>query len=102
MPHSAVLPGSRAPRLRSVRAPGPRGGDLCGLAGSFFPFAVTRDERLAKGDPRLSLEERYGDHRGFVDAVRAATIRSVARRVLLQEDADKIVATAQESDVLKP
>ena len=80
---------------------GPRGRDLCALTGSFFPFARTRDERLASGDPRLSLEERYGDHAGFVAAVRRAAEDSVGRRILLQEDADVIIRMAEESDILR-
>ena len=80
---------------------GPRGGDLCGLTGSFFPFARTRAERETNGDPRLSLEERYGDHAGFVAAVRRAADESVARRILLPEDVEVIVRMAEESDVLR-
>ena len=85
----------------NVYAAGPRGNDLCGLTGSFFPFARTQAEREANGDPRLSLEERYGDHAGFVDAVRRAADESVARRLLLPEDAEVIVRMAEESDVLR-
>ena len=85
----------------NLLAPGPRGRDLCSLTGSFFPFARTRAERLAGGDPRLSLEERYGDHAGFVAAVRDAADESVARRLLLPEDAEVLVGMAEESDVLR-
>ncbi len=85
----------------NLLAPGPRGRDLCSLTGSFFPFARTRAERLASGDPRLSLEERYGDHAGFVAAVRDAADESVARRLLLSEDAEVLVGMAEESDVLR-
>ena len=42
----------------NLRAPGPRGKDLCGLSGAFFPFAETEAERVANGDPRPSLEPR--------------------------------------------
>ena len=85
----------------NLYAAGPRGRDLCGLTGAFFPFARTRAERLASGDPRLSLEERYGDHAGFVDAVRRAAEDSVARRILLQEDADVLIGMAEDSDILR-
>ena len=85
----------------NLLAPGPRGRDLCSLTGSFFPFARTRAERLANGDPRLSLEERYGDHAGFVAAVRRAADESVAGRLLLSEDAEVLVGMAEESDVLR-
>ncbi len=85
----------------NLHAVGPRGRDLCSLTGSFFPFARTRAERMASGDPRLSLEERYGDHAGFVSAVRRAADESVARRFLLPEDAAVLVRMAEESDVLR-
>ena len=85
----------------NLHAAGPRGRDLCSLTGSFFPFARTRAERMASGDPRLSLEERYEDHAGFVEAVRQAADESVARRLLLPEDAEVLVRMAEESDVLR-
>ena len=62
---------------------------------------TTLEERLENGDPRRSLEERYGDHAGFVEAVRRAAARSVANRVLLEDDATAIIALAQDSDILK-
>ena len=67
----------------NLRAAGHRGTDLCGLSGGFIALANTKAERLAKGDPRLSLEERYRDHDGFVTAVERATRRLVRRRRLL-------------------
>jgi len=85
----------------NLLTPGPRGHDLCGLNGSFFPFATTLEERLENGDPRLSLEERYGDHEGFVEAVQRAATRSVTNRTLLEEDAQTIIQMAEASDVLR-
>ena len=85
----------------NLRAPGPRGRDLCGLSGSFIPFAKTQADRLASGDPRPSLEERYGDHAGFVDAVRRATEQSVQRRFLREEDARITVEMAEASNILR-
>ena len=85
----------------NLYAAGPRGRDLCSLTGAFFPFARTRAERMASGDPRLSLEERYGDHAGFVSAVRRAAGESVARRLLLPEDAEVLIRMAEESDILR-
>jgi hypothetical protein len=84
----------------NLRAPGPRGMDLCGLSGAFFPFAETRADRVASGDPRRSLQERYGDHAGFVAAVERATADLLAQRFLLAEDAEVIIGLAKESDVL--
>lgn len=86
----------------NVRREGCRAGDLCGLEGAFVPFARTKADRLASGDPRLSLEERYGDHAGFVAAVRAAADDLVQARFMLPADAQAWIAAAGESDVLKP
>jgi hypothetical protein len=69
--------------------------------GIFIPFAETLAERLANGDPRLSLEERYGTHEGYVAAVKAAAEDLVAKRYLLPEDAATLIAEAEASDVLK-
>lgn len=76
-------------------------GHNCGLVGGFVPFARTKAERVAAGDPRSSLEERYGNHDGYVAAVRAAAARQVRDRFLLQEDADRLIAQAEASDVLR-
>jgi hypothetical protein len=70
------------------------------LAVGFIPFAKTRESRVASKDPRLSLEERYGDHAGFVRRVREVVIQQVAQGWLLQEDADRLVKQAEESTVL--
>jgi hypothetical protein len=75
--------------------------DLCFLVGTFSPFAKTKKERQASGDPRLSLEERYGDPAGYVAAVKAAADELVNQRLLLQEEADGYVARAQESSIVK-
>ena len=85
----------------NVRADGRREGNLCGLTGSFLPFAKTRAEREAAGDPRLSLEERYTDHQGYVDAVRRATEELMRERFLLAEDAERLVQSAEASDALR-
>ena len=47
--------------------------DECSAMGSFIPFARTKDERVASGDPRLSLEERYGTHSRYAELVRQAS-----------------------------
>jgi hypothetical protein len=85
----------------NVRAPGHRPPNLCGLTGSFFPFAASKAERQASGDPRKSLEERYKDHAGFVKAVKKASKELVNERFLLQEDADAFIRAAETSDVLR-
>ncbi|HVR52734.1 MAG TPA: alpha/beta hydrolase domain-containing protein [Pseudorhodoferax sp.] len=74
--------------------------DQAHLVGSHFPLTKTREERLAKGDPRLSLQERYGSQDGYVAAVRAAAADLVARRFMLPEDASAAIAAAQSRAVL--
>lgn len=76
-------------------------GDIQALGGGFIPFAKTKAQRLAAGDPRLSLEERYGTHEAYVARVKAAASRAVAERFLLQDDADRLVAQAEQSKVLR-
>jgi hypothetical protein len=67
-----------------------------------IPFAKTEAERLASGDPRLSLEERYGTHEGYVAAVEAAAANAVAQGFLLPDDAQSLIERAQASNVLLP
>jgi hypothetical protein len=74
-------------------------GDQCAGTGSFIPFAETRAERLAAGDPRLSLEERYPSHAAYVNAVRRAADDLVRERLLLRADADEIVQRAEGSAI---
>ena len=69
--------------------------------GSSIPFARTKAERLASGDPRPSLEERYGTHETYVAKVRAAAERLVRGRYLLKDDAERLIAQAEASKVLK-
>jgi hypothetical protein len=72
-----------------------------GFAGGFIPFARTKEERLRKGDPRPSLEERYRDHAGYVAAVKAAAADLQKGRFLLADDAARLVREAEASDVLR-
>ncbi len=83
------------------KASGYDAGGYCNLFGGTIPFAKTKAEREAAGDPRLSLEERYIDHAGFVAKVRAAVAQQQAQGWLLPEDAARIIADAEASSVLK-
>lgn len=76
-------------------------GSGCGFVGGFVPFARTEAERRASGDPRPSLQARYRDHAGFVARVRTVAAEQVKAGWLLPDDADKLVAQAQASDVLR-
>jgi Alpha/beta hydrolase domain len=76
-------------------------GQICNYVGGMIPFARTAAERRSNGDPRLSLEERYGNHAGYVAAVRKATERAMVARFLLQEDAQRLIQQAEASKVLR-
>ncbi len=67
-------------------------GYICGLNGAFIPFARTRAERLAAKDPRLSIEERYGNREGFMKAATASIDNAIAQRFLLPMQRDAILA----------
>lgn len=76
-------------------------GQIQALGGGYIPFAKTKAERTASGDPRLSLEERYGTHDNYVARVKAAAERLVQERFLLPDDAARLIAQAQQSSVLR-
>jgi hypothetical protein len=76
-------------------------GQGCGFQGGYIPFAKTKAEREAAKDPRLSLEERYGTHDGFVAKVKTAAAELEKEGFLLPDDAQRIVKQAEESNVLK-
>jgi len=76
------------------RAPYPEG-ELCDRDGSYRPFAATRVEREAAGDPRPSLAERYGDHAGYVLRFEAYAETLVRSRLLLAEDAAQLIDRAR-------
>ena len=80
------------------RADGYDQGHGCGFAGGFIPFARTIRERIARNDPRPSLEERYGSVDVFVERVREAVRRQQAAGFLLPDDAARLIAQAQSTD----
>jgi hypothetical protein len=83
----------------NIRKAGFSEGDSCDLTGAFIPFFKTKAERVAAGDPRLSLEERYPTHAQYVAAVIAAANDLVSQRLLLSEDAASIISAAQAAAV---
>jgi hypothetical protein len=85
----------------NITAGGFHAGQNCNYYGGMVPFARTKAERDANRDPRPSLEERYGSHAGFVEAVRKATEKVKASGFLLQRDAERLIREAEASNVLK-
>jgi len=78
------------PRHPETGAPG----DLMSMMGSTLIFPRTRAERERSGDPRRSIEERYGSRTAYLDKVREAAQKLIAARHVLAEDLDAIVERA--------
>jgi hypothetical protein len=72
------------------------GGDnqLLVFAGATFPFALTRRQREAAGDPRPSIEERYASREAYLAAVRRAGDALARQRYMLQDDIEVCVQAA--------
>ena len=69
-------------------------GQILGNTGSTIPFAATRAQREADGDPRPSLEERYATREGYLEQAAAAAKALVSQDYLLEEDRDIVAADA--------
>lgn len=67
---------------------------IVSLLGSYAPFARTKAEREQRGDPRLSIEERYPSRDRYLAMIRTATDVLVRDRYMLQEDIDAVVQRA--------
>ncbi len=70
---------------------GPLKGRERSLAAGYVPFARTKAERLAAGDPRLSIEERYASPFAYYAAAAAQAQDLVKQRLLLPDDALRLL-----------
>ena len=68
--------------------------EISSMVGSYIPFARTRAEREAKGDPRPSIEERYRGRDEFLGRVAGAGLDLVEDGLLLERDLPAIVRNA--------
>jgi hypothetical protein len=66
---------------------GAQADDGCEALGQYIPFAKTEAERLASGDPRPSVEERYPSFGRYYSEVIRAIDGLVKDRLMLCEDA---------------
>ena len=64
---------------------------------SVTSFAATEAERRQAGDPRPSLAERYPSHEAWARKLTDAVHALRADRLLLAEDADRLIAAARDS-----
>jgi hypothetical protein len=74
---------------------GPQANDGCESSGQYIAFTATQAQRLAAGDPRLSVEERYPTFNDYHHKIRHALDHMVAERLLLCED-----STAEEARLI--
>jgi Alpha/beta hydrolase domain len=70
------------------------GNEDCALTGQYIPFPVTRAQRIASGDPRLSVQERYVTIGNYNYLYAVAVKRMMADRTLLVEDGAAMVSAA--------
>jgi hypothetical protein len=66
----------------NITSSGFHAGQVCNYVGGMVPFAKTPADK-APGDPRKSLQERYGNHAGYVSAVRKAADNAACQGYLL-------------------
>jgi len=85
----------------ALRATAFGGPDGCESSGQWIPFAATKAERLANGDQRKSLQERYKDHAGYVKAVTKAARALAKDGMLLADDVQRYIDAAEASNVLR-
>ena len=64
-------------------------------AGVFVPFARTRAEREATGDPRQSIEERYGILNRYFELVEEGALPLMSEGYLRPEDMPEIFTAAE-------
>ena len=80
---------------KAIRGPGFAEGELCSANGAWMPFPKTKTDRLAQGDSRLSIEERYpGGLAEYAEEYGRAVDRLVAEQYLLPEDGAMFKASA--------
>lgn len=65
---------------------GPQANDGCEGSGQMIPFPKTKADRLATGDPRTSVEERYPTFERYEQRVVKAIRDMVDDRLMLCED----------------
>jgi len=68
---------------------------LAGLIGGFEPFALTKEQRLANGDSRLSIAERYSGRQDYLDKVKRVANDLVRQRFLRAEDVPAVLQSAE-------
>ncbi|MDF1813581.1 MAG: alpha/beta hydrolase domain-containing protein [Verrucomicrobiales bacterium] len=92
-PPEVAVPVATYASWRLRREDAGAGNQLLSLNGSYIPFPQTREEREKTGDPRLSVEERYGSVDGYLEKLEALCRDYVRQGYLLEQDIAPIVET---------
>jgi hypothetical protein len=71
--------------------------DGCEASGQYIPFKATAAERMAAGDPRPSVQERYPSFAMYRSAVMRAINDLVRDRFMLCDDAGNVYARLQQA-----
>jgi hypothetical protein len=71
-------------------------GQLVSLVGSYVPLPTTEAERRQTGDPRPSLEQRYGTLEGYLKRLAGECRRLEAAGYLRAEDVDRTLRVQRE------
>lgn len=82
-----------------LRAYAPGANDGCDASGQKIDFPRTEADRVASGDPRMSIAERYPTHDAYVSAVTDAVNSLREQRLLLDADAQIYIKAAQSSTI---
>ena len=81
-------------RLRS--ADGPAANQLYSLSGSYIPFPTTKAEQKETGDPRQSVEERYGTLENYINQLEAQCREYEKGGYFLPEDTERTLKIHRE------
>jgi hypothetical protein len=68
--------------------------EVAHMSGSYLPFASTAEERLANGDPRPSILERYTDRAQYLGLVAESAMELIDAGYLLRDDLASILQRA--------
>ncbi len=77
-------------RLR--KADGPAANQLYSLSGSYIPFPTTKNDRETSGDPRQSVEERYGTLDRYLKQLEAQCRKYELAGYMLPEDTQRTLS----------
>lgn len=80
--------------LRSKEAGGEN--EIVSMTGAFLPFPKSEEEKAKTGDPRPSVQGKYGTLDGYIKEFTEACETLRRQGYLLQEDAERLIATHRE------